>query len=358
MTEQERYEQVDLPFYHREVAPALPAEVLDFHVHVWTSAHLRQVPWETGEAGADYMVVETDYGTERLIADGKSLFPDRPFNAVVFGNPTPAADHAKTHAYLAQTSAQRGLFPLFVAGRDLLPRETLERMVREEGFFGYKVFLNWFGDNYGDLTMEQMLGPTEMEVANELGLVVLWHVPRAKRLADPVVQQGVRDYAHRYPNARIVLAHCGRCYLPDEMQAAVHSVADLDNVYLDTAMVMDPTVLQIVFDHLDASRVLFATDLPVAAMRGRRVYVMDHWVDVVLEGYPKSAYRLASNGIRATFMAYEIVLAIRRAAELARLTAQQTQSIYFANGLAVLRHVLGGRQLEAVRRRWAQGSAA
>jgi len=40
-----------------------------------------------------------------------------------------------------------------------------------------------------------MLGPEEMELADELRLVVLLHVPRAGRLADPVVQAGVRDYA-------------------------------------------------------------------------------------------------------------------------------------------------------------------
>ena len=56
-------------------------------------------------------------------------------------------------------------------------------------------------------------------------------------------------------------------------------------------MVMDPTVLRMVFDNIASSRVLFATDLPVAAMRGRRVYVMDHWVDLVLEGYPPSDCR-------------------------------------------------------------------
>jgi len=166
------------------------------------------------------------------------------------------------------------------------------------------------------------------------------------------VQRGVRRYGTEYPGANIVLAHCGRCYHPDRMKAAIASVADLENVYFDTSMVMDPLVLQTVFEHVDSRRVLFGTDLPVAAMRGRRVYVMDHWVDVVLEGYPRSAYRVASDNIRATFMAWEIVLAIRRAAEMAGLSDQQMKAVFYENGMALLRSVMGGRRLEVAEAQW------
>lgn len=42
--------------------------------------------------------------------------------------------------------------------------------------------------------------------------------------------------------------------------------------------------------------------LPVAAMRGRRVYVMDHWLDIVQGDYPPSAYRVEARDIRSTSM--------------------------------------------------------
>jgi len=168
---------------------------------------------------------------------------------------------------------------------------------------------------------------------------VLLHVPRAGRLADPQVQAGVRRLAGDCPAARIVLAHCGRCYLPDEMNRAISSIRDLDNVHMDTSMVMDPVALQMVLEEIDSSRVLFATDFPVPAMRGRRVYVMDHWVDLVLPGNPESGFRVQSDNFRATFMVYEIVLAIRRAAERVRLPQQRLTAIFFENGIDVLNRV-------------------
>ncbi len=348
----ERYEQIDLPFYREQLAPVLPRQVLDFHAHTWKSDHWKTVPWQTDAAGGKYMVTPQEYGVERLLADGKMLFPDRPFHAVCFGQPTPAVDIEKTNAYSAEAARHAGLFPLLITGRGTLAPDELRVAIREQGFFGYKVFLNWFGNDYGQVTVEEMIGPEEMALADELRLIVLLHVPRAGRLADPEVQCGVRKYATEYPGANIVLAHCGRCYLPDEMKSAIGAVADLQNVFLDTSMVMDPLVLQMVFRYIDSSRVLFATDLPVAAMRGRRVYVMDHWVDVVLEGYRESEYRVASNKIHATFMAWEIALAVLRAGEMAGLSQDRVKAVFCENGMALLRRVMNGRQLEVAMARW------
>ena len=53
--------------------------------------------------------------------------------------------------------------------------------------------------------------------------------------------------------------------------------------------------------------------------------------------------------MRATFMVYEIILAIRRAAQRVGLTARQTQAIFCDNGM---------RLLEAVRRLCGAGYAA
>lgn len=346
MTDQERYEQFDLPFYREHIAPILPPRVLDFHTHVYLPEHRLTISPQV--EGATYMVSEDTYSIEMLADDGKRLFPDRPYHAVCFGTPGPKGAHKENNRYAAGATKTPGMYPLLMTGRETYTPEEIEQLVREDGFFGYKVMINWLGDDYGSVRLEDMLGPAEMDVANRLGLVVLWHVPRSERLADPDVQQGVRDYSQRYPNARIVLAHCGRCYLPDEAKAAIHTIKDLPNVTLDASMVMDPTALEIVLSELGPSRLVFATDLPIAIMRGRRVYVADHWVDLVYEDYQPSAYRVLSNNMRATFMVYEIVLAIRRAADRVGLTAEEQAAIYYDNGMALLNGVMDGEQMKKV----------
>jgi hypothetical protein len=351
IAENERYHEIDLPFYRRELA-FLPPQVLDFHAHTWRASDWKINPWESRAAGANYMVTSPDYQLETLREDGRRMFPDQVYNAVCFGNPTPSADLDRTNAYTLEASLRPGLFPLLVAGRGTLPADRLRQKIEQENWLGYKVFLNWYGDNYAAVDIPTMLGPEEMELANEHHLVVLLHVPRSGRLNDPVVKEGVRTYARAYPHAQIVLAHCGRCYLPDEMKGAIASIADLPNVYMDTSMVMDPQVLEMVFRTIGPKRVLFATDFPVAAMRGRRVYLMDHWVDVVLPGYPPSAFRVPSDDMRATFMAWEIALAVRRGAEMAGLDETELKALFFQNGMDVLNRVRKGQPVKALQAGW------
>jgi uncharacterized protein len=340
LNEQSRYESCDMPFYRQEILPVVGKEILDFHVHLWLKSHWKETPWNTDTAGGKYMVVQQDYSYEAFFAETQRMFPGVIFNAVCFGMPTPSVELNTTNDYLTQMGSQhKELFPLRITGKDMTPADELKKQIQQQRFFGYKVFLNWYGDDYGAIRISDMIGPSEMGIADKLGLVVLLHVPSAGRLADPNIQNQVEQLAKTYPGANIVLAHCGRCYCPDEMQKAIKSITKLENVYLDTAMVMDPTVIEIILDNIDSRRLLFATDLPVANMRGRRVYVMDHWVDVVLEGYPASSYRIPANNIRATFMAYEIILAIKRAAERVGLSEQQLRAIFFDNGMRLLRNM-------------------
>jgi hypothetical protein len=334
------------PFYQDQIAPFLPPAVLDFHTHIWSGAKKTK--------GGDYMVTADEYPVESLFSDARRAFPDREYRAVCFGNPTPSADNARDTAFVAAAGARRGVYPLMVAGAELgVSSEVLRRRIDEHGFLGYKVFLNWLGDDYGNKRVEEMLSANEMDLADELGLVVLLHVPRAGRLADPEVQRGVRWLAEGWPHARIVLAHCGRCYLPAEMEKAAGFLRDLPTVYLDTAMVMDEVVLRMIFDSIGPTRVLFATDYPVAAMVGRRVRVMDHWVDIVQGSYPKSAYRVPAEGIHATDMSVEIAAAIIAAARQAGLSEKDLRAIFFENGMSVLRNVRGGQAVARVEKAWA-----
>ena len=331
-------------FYNEEVAPVLPQVVLDFHSHVSRSEKSR----DSGarKKGAGYVVVQTSYGPRDLLRDGALCFPGREYRAVCFAYPFPGQDWRKASAFAGTGSRHGTLYPLILGGKASgATRNEYREALAGGPFFGFKAITPWIGDNYGKVTLEDMVGPAEMGLADELGLVVLLHVPRAGRLVDPVVQRGVRRLSRKYPNASIVLAHCGRCYLPAEMKKAIKSVAKLPNVYLDTAMVMDPGVIEIALSAVGPRRVLFGTDLPIAAMKGRRVRVMDHWVDLVLPGKPGGAFRVQSDNMRATYMAREIVVAIRDAAERVGLTRAERDEIFFGNGMRLLKRAMGGRRL-------------
>ena len=341
MTEEERYQTIELPFYEKEIAPMLPPRVLDFHTHIWSADDWEVRPWDTNGVSAKYMVSVDQYPAEKLLGDGKVCFPDRPYSAVCFGHPVPVMIWENDNAFvIRETRENDSLFPLMIAGKDLaIPRERYERALVAGGYYGMKVYLNWYGNDYGDQRVEDMLGETELALANERRMAIMLHVPRSDRLADPDIQEGVRWLSRECPDARIVLAHCGRCYVPPEMKAAIDSIVNLPNVYMDTSMVMDPVVLYMAMDKIGPERIVFATDFPIAIMRGRRVAVMDHWVDVVGPGYPDSAFRVRGEDIHATFMTWEIALAVRWAGEMLGLSEKQLHGIFWDNGIELLDRV-------------------
>ena len=335
-------------FYEQRVSPFLPDKILDFHAHIWKADQ-----WLGSENSgavtssdafgkfetAKYMVTKTQYTMQQLKSDLSDIFPDKECSAVCFGQPTPAVHIDKTNEYVKNSAEDGRYFPLLVCGGGCVSADTIYSSVTAGGFYGYKVFLNWVGNDYGKVTVDDMLLPDEMDIANELGLIVLLHVPRSLRLADPEIGAGVRKLAKQYPKAKIVLAHCGRCYDPYHMRQAISNVADLENVSMDTSMVMDAVSITLALREMGAGRFVYATDLPVAAMKGRRVTVKDHWVDLVLDEYEKSDFRVLSNNMSAAYMAHEIAIAVEHAANLAGLSESQLNGIFYDNGIGLLQSV-------------------
>ena len=335
-------------FYKQRVSSFLPDKILDFHAHVWTSGQWLGSEDSGGSVSSDglgkfetakYMVTQTQYTMEQLKSDLVDIFPDKECSAVYFGQPTPAVHIDKTNEYVQNNAVEGRYFPLFVCGGGCVPADIIYNSVKTGGFYGYKVFLNWVGNDYGKVTVDDMLLPDEMDIANELGLIVLLHVPRSQRLADPEIGAGVRKLARQYPKAKIVLAHCGRCYDPYHMRQAISSVADLNNVSMDTSMVMDAASIALAMREMGSGRFVYATDLPVAAMKGRRVTVKDHWVDLVLTGYEQSDFRVMSDNMNAAYMAHEIAIAVEHAANLAGFSQAELESIFYDNGIALLTSV-------------------
>ena len=128
-------------YYEDKVAPFLPPEVLDFHTHTWSSENWKERPWDTEKEGGRYMVTDAFYPPEKLLKDGRSAFPDRKYEAVCFGYPTPAVDWEKDTAFVSAAAREHsGLWPLLLAGPALeLSRGRYEEALDAGGFYGIKV---------------------------------------------------------------------------------------------------------------------------------------------------------------------------------------------------------------------------
>jgi predicted TIM-barrel fold metal-dependent hydrolase len=214
------------------------------------------------------------------------------------------------------------------------PEESAERIRRhalEGGFLGVKPYWAFVrGKMQNDVLLEDMLTDAHMKVADEFGLIVLIHVPRAGRLTDSTNLESLHRLARRFPRARLVVAHVGRSYCERVIEDALGSVLDLPNLYFDTTFIQNRDTFRILFERFDPARVLYGSDLPNSAVHGQVVCVNGVNLFVTRRAYPWS---LSSAGapLRCTYMAYESIRAIVRGAGDAGLSAHDLEGVFYRN---------------------------
>ncbi|HUV07936.1 MAG TPA: amidohydrolase family protein, partial [Spirochaetia bacterium] len=277
---------------------------------------------------------------EELLATAQLMWPGQSYHALVFGMPMPEMREASNAHVADECSRRENLYPLYIP--DLRATEgEIRRTILEKGFYGFKPYWALVEGKTGEeeVTIPEMLPEACMRVAEELGLLVMIHIPGRKRLASERNIDDIRALSREYPGARIILAHLGRSYCPWSMKGGIDRLCNLPNVYWDTSVVQEATVFKIFFDQVDPAKVMYGTDLPIMQMRGRRVCINDAWVDVTRDPLGWTANRSPGNPIRGTFMTYEMVRAMREGAEAAGLSVESLKPVFFENGMSLIEAV-------------------
>jgi len=335
------YDEIDERVWREEIDPWLPETVFDFHGHVYLREHLPPRDPKARPTPSGPKVVD-EYPHEAFAAVEETLWPGRKVKALIFGTVAPGIDYDAINAYAADAARKYGWEALYVPRIDD-DAETLLAGVRGGGFLGFKPywrFVTW--KSQADVTLEDMVPPAMREAANEAGLIIMTHIPRLGRLADPVNTEGLRKLCADAPNAKIILAHFGRAYFPEAVGEG-YSLGDIDNLYPELSMVQDWEVIEGVFRHFDRSKVLFGMDLPVAQEKGKCLGINGQRHFFTRKPHPWSIH--AEPGvydIRCTVMAYEMARAIRKAADRAALTESEVEGVFCRNAEAVVASVKEG----------------
>lgn len=320
--------------FDRELADFLPERILDFHVHVFNAG----VPPE-GEpySCGGHPIVKYDY--EDLQQDLAECFPGRVTSAVCFGLPVAGYDRARNNAYLAQQSDRKRFFPLRLLDPHEDSPEALRRDLEGGAFYGLKPYPDYVRKaNVNDVEVPEMLPAWAMEIANDYGLIVMLHIPRKGRLADPLNQQQIVQLSEVYPKTRIVVAHIGRAYYLKNVVGNLERLKALPNVYFDLAMLNHWEVLEHLFQEIPVERILFGSDVPIALAPGKSVEINDQYTYVT--PVPWALSISDDHGkLEFTGFLYEELRAIKRAVERLRLGRDFVEAIFYENGARLLAEV-------------------
>jgi predicted TIM-barrel fold metal-dependent hydrolase len=275
--------------------------------------------------------VVSEYPHEAFAEVERRLWPGREVGALVFGFVDPKSDLDVMNAYARQAAQAHDWHALMVPSIHDDADAMLEK-VRSGGFLGLKpywTFVTWVSGD--DVTLEDMIPPAMREAADRGGLIVMTHIPRVGRLADPVNIAGIRRLCAEAPRAKIILAHLGRAYFLEALGDGL-SLADIPNLYADLSMVQDWEVLEVALRAFDRKKLLFALDLPVAQEKGKLVSVNGQRHFFTKRPHKWSAH-VDPDGyeVHCTLFAYEMVRAIKKAAERVGLSRVEVEDIFWNN---------------------------
>lgn len=325
--------EYDLQVYEKHLRDFLPQRIIDVHAHLWKTEMERVDPNERKGCVDWPHMVSPESTIEDLQSSYKKMFPGKDVSAVLFGMPTCKLD--EVNRYTLECAKKVGFPALFCTNWDTTPDELYKAF--KDGFVGIKPYLNncppYIPTN--EVRIYDFVPHEHLEVIDELGGIVMLHIPRSLRLRDPVNIAQMMDIEKRYKNARIIYAHIGRAYTESDLGDAFETLKHSENMVFDFTANCLPAAITACLRAVGPKRLLFGSDMPITKMRMYRTTVDGHYVNVV----PRGAYGDVSGDKNmaetdrddiTTFM-YEELLAFEKSANELKLSDQDIEDVMAGN---------------------------
>lgn len=322
--------------FEEELDGFLPERILDFHIHILPEGVLPE-----GDVFHSGGPAITSYTYEDLAQDLAEAYPGRETSAVCFGLPRPDGDWARNNAYVAEGSDNQRFYGLRLLDPHRDDAETLRADLASRRFLGVKPYPDYARNaDVSETQIPEMLPDWAMEVIDEAGAIVMLHIPRRERLADPLNQRQIPELCARYPRAKIVMAHIGRAYYLRNIVGRLDGFKGVPNLYYDLAMLNNWEVMEYAFAELPADKLLYGTDIPIALAPGKSVEINNQYTYVTPKPWALSISDDHGKLVFTSFL-YEEIRAIKKAIDRLGLDRAFVEALFHGNGAALLGSVLG-----------------
>ncbi len=209
---------------------------------------------------------------------------------------------------------------------DMSP-QYLEEQIAAHGFLGLKPYR--FYSRTGDVVecrITDFLPEEQIAVADRRGLILMLHLAKRNAIADPENIADLWRLTAAYPGAKWILAHCGRSYSAWPLERALGRLAGLPNVWYDTSSVCESDALEAILAGVGPDRVMYGSDdLPVGVLRGKYIAFGRAWAFLSENNH---SLDLSHCDPRMTFVRYEQLRAMRRAALRLGLTRVEIENLF------------------------------
>jgi uncharacterized protein len=212
--------------------------------------------------------------------------------------------------------------------------EALADKLRQGGFLGLKPYMGLASHiaDVNDVRIDDYFPPAHQQLAHELGLIVMLHIPGLERLRDRNTHADLRRISRTYPNIKLCIAHIGRAYTVSFGKPGLEALQDVEGLYYDFSANLNEEVIELALRLVGPDRILYGSDLPILLMRGVREYDGDRYINFTDADYPWNTNR-KSPEVEAgyTLYIYEQLLSFKRAAQRVGLSPEQVARVMYGN---------------------------
>ena len=318
-----------------ELDDFVPDQIVDFHIHIWNSGVCPQGTGLPIEGGSFL----EKYDFQDLEQDLPELYPGRETAAVCFGLPMPGLDMDLNNTYIADNCDQQRLFGLRLFDPNEIDHARVKRQLSDGPFVGIKPYPDYVSkDDVANVEIPEMVPSWIMETIDDLGQIVMLHIPRNERLADPLNQKHLVELCLSYPNAKIILAHVGRAFYLKNIVGNLERLKDLSNLYFDVSMLNHWEVLEYLFKTFPTERILYGTDIPLALIGGKSIEINNQYTYATSRPWPISISDDHNKLVFTSFL-YEELRALKHAVNRLKLSRTFVENLFHGNAVALLRSV-------------------
>ncbi len=320
--------EVDRRIWTEELDPFVPKRIFDAHTHYYRWALNTDPNKETGPLAESLGRDFPEAGFAQLDAWDAVLLPGRQVRRLSFGCPLwPARDFEASNRFTAEQASQDpGSRALMMVEPSMSP-DYLEEQIRTLGFLGFKPYR--FHARSGDSVecgITDFLPEEQIEVAHRHGLIIMLHIAKRDAIADRANVDDLLRLTAKYPNAKWILAHCARSYSAWAIERAAAQLRGLPSVWYEVSSVCESDAIEALLAGVGPERVMFGSDdMPVGVSRGKYIAFGYAWAFLSETNH---SLGLSHCNPQMTFVLYEQLRAMRRAALRLGLTRAQIEDIF------------------------------